>query len=77
MQKIALYIKRFTDFIDKYGMPFHALSMLFWIWILNMNINSPERETTPLKVSFYITVVFIVLSLFNLITSILKKMKKN
>ncbi|TBX69986.1 hypothetical protein EZL74_06100 [Flavobacterium silvisoli] len=77
MQKLALYIKQFTDFIDKYGIPFHALSVLFWIWILNMNINNPEHKTTPVKISFYIAIVFIVMSSLSLIVSIMKKMKKD
>ncbi len=77
MQKMALYLKRFTDFVDKYGIPFHALSVLFWIWILNMNLNNHERETTPVKISFYIAIVFIAMSCLSLIVSILKKLKKD
>ncbi|MGL2963333.1 hypothetical protein ACSVH2_05890 [Flavobacterium sp. RSB2_4_14] len=78
MQKLANFIKSFTDFVDKHGIVFHSLSLVFWVWILNLNINNPDRDKLlGLKISFYITIVFIVLSIFNLIMSVIKKFKKS
>lgn len=70
-------IQKFHDFVNQYGILFHSLSLAFWLWILNMNVNNPERNNMPLKIFFYATIVFIVLSLFNLIISIRKKIKRN
>jgi len=77
MEKIANYIQKFTDLVNKYGIAFHSFSVVFWIWILYLNVNNPNKENTFLRISFYITIVFILLSSFNLVLSVLRKFKKN
>lgn len=70
-------IQKFHDFVNRYGILFHSFSLVFWLWILDMNINNPERDQMPLKISYYFTIVFIVLSIFNLILSVRRKIKSN
>ena len=70
-------IQKFRDFVNRYGILFHSFSLVFWLWILDMNINNPERHQMPLKISYYFTIVFIVLSIFNLIVSVRRKIKSN
>ena len=76
MQKIANFIKSFTDFVDKYSIAFHSASLVFWCCILYLNINNPSKDDTFLKISFYITISLIVLSTINLIAAIRNKIIK-
>lgn len=67
------------NFINKYAIPINSLSILFWIWIISLNIDKIQLDKTGTvsKAPLYIGIVLLVLSTFNLISALLKRRKKN
>ncbi|MEK8180870.1 hypothetical protein WMW71_11015 [Flavobacterium buctense] len=71
-------MQKFTAFINKYGILFHSLSILFWLWIISNGIQRMQTEELPLtkKIAFGGIVMFLFLSVFNLYMAI-KRRKQN
>ncbi|MFN3969601.1 hypothetical protein [Flavobacterium sp.] len=71
-------MQKFTAFINKYGILFHSLSILFWLWIISNGIQRMQTEALPLtkKIAFGGIVMFLCLSCFNLYMAI-KRRKQN
>lgn len=71
-------MQKFTAFINKYGILFHSLSIIFWLWIISNGIQRMQTEELPLtkKIAFGGIVMFLFLSIFNLYMAI-KRRKQN
>jgi cell division protein FtsW (lipid II flippase) len=68
-------MQKFTAFINKYGIVFHSLSILFWLWIISNGILRMQTEALPLtkKIAFGGVVMFLFLSIFNLYMAIKRR----
>jgi hypothetical protein len=60
-------MQKFIAFINKYGVLFHGLSILFWLWLIANSIERFQTEELPLtkKIAFGGIVMFFFLSCFN------------
>ena len=67
-------MNKFIAFINKYGIIVHTLSILFWLWVINMNYQKMQLgdSNLPTKISFYFGFFLLALSTFNLINAIRK-----
>jgi len=70
-------MNRLTAFINKYGIIFHSLSILFWLFILSNAFQKFQSGDLPLKskIAFGGCFLFLILSIFNLYRSL--KQRKN
>ncbi|MFN3753642.1 hypothetical protein [Flavobacterium sp.] len=68
-------MQKFTAFINKYGILFHSLSILFWLWLISNGIQTMQTEELPLtkKIAFGGLIMFLFLSIFNLYRAIIKR----
>jgi hypothetical protein len=61
-------MQKFIAFINKYGILFHSLSIVFWLWLISNSIERMQTEELPLtkKIAFGGLIMFLCLSIFNL-----------